>query len=112
RLGRSLLALGLAWAEGAALNGLVEVSLRRGDLTVLAERRVHADAIRRSRLRSGAALLLWAGLLVVPAVAGFARVAYAAAAVVWLLPRRPLRLTRLSRPSPPQSLHVGPPPDS
>jgi hypothetical protein len=93
RVGRGVLRLGLAAAETAAVSGLVEVSIRHGDLTGLAERKAAARLIRRTRVRAGLFLLLWLALLVVPLVAGVARLVYAACALVWLLPREPIRLT-------------------
>ena len=92
RLGRSLLRLGLSAAEKTAVDGLVEVSMRNGDLTGMAERQAQADAARRARARAGLLAGLWAALLVVPPIAGIASLVYAPAALVWLLPRKPLRL--------------------
>lgn len=93
RVGRGVLRLGLAAAETAAVNGLVEISIRHGDLTGLAERRAAARLVRRTRVRAGLFLLLWLALLVVPLFAGVARLVYAACALLWLLPREPIRLT-------------------
>jgi hypothetical protein len=93
RLGRSVLRLALNLAEKTTLDGLVEVSLRNGDLTGLAERRAAADLIRRARIRSTLFVALWLALLVIPAFADVARVVYAACALLWLLPKEPIRLT-------------------
>jgi hypothetical protein len=93
RVGRGVLRLGLAAAETAAVNGLVEISLRHGDLTGLAERRAAAQLVRRTRIRAGLFLALWLALLVVPLIAGVARLVYAACALLWLLPKEPIRLT-------------------
>lgn len=92
RLLRSLLRLGIAAAEATAVAGLIDVSARRGDLTALAERRQHAQGIRRMRRTSMAAVAVWLGILVLPVAIGFAREAFAASSVLWLLPTRPLRL--------------------
>lgn len=87
RLARSLLRLGVAAAETTAAQGLAEVSARRGDLSALAEHRARARALSRSRWVGFALLLLWLVLLAAPPLLGWAREAYAAAALLWLLPR-------------------------
>jgi hypothetical protein len=99
RLLRALLRLGIAAAETTAVAGLVDISARRGDLTELAERQRQERSIRRTVKTSAAGVVVWLALLLVPAAAGLAREAFAAAAFVWLLPRRPLRLPS----APPQS---------
>ncbi|HET7233416.1 MAG TPA: hypothetical protein VFJ16_25620 [Longimicrobium sp.] len=93
RLGRTVLRLGIAAAEKTAIDGMVEVSIRHGDLTTMAERKAHVAAVRRARWRAGLLTLLWASLLVIPAVLDVTRPVYALAALAWLLPRRPLRFT-------------------
>jgi hypothetical protein len=93
RSARALLRLGLSAAEGATIDGLVEVSRRNGDLTGMAERQEQAKTIRRARSRSLLLFLLWGGLLAVPPLAGVAKLVYAAASFVWLLPRPPIRPT-------------------
>lgn len=108
RLGRSVLRLALNLAEKTTLDGLVEVSIRNGDLTGLAERRAAADVIRRARIRSTLFVALWLALLAVPAFAGVARVVYAACALLWLLPKEPIRLT----PSPRVRVPVERPPNA
>jgi hypothetical protein len=95
RLGRSLLRVGLAAAEAGALGGMMRVSVRQGDLTGMAERQAVVAAVRRTRLLALLTAALWALLLVVPPLAGVARLVYAAAVLVWLLPRRPIRLTTI-----------------
>jgi len=101
RSARALLRLGLAAAEGATIGGLVEVSRRNGDLTGMAERQEQARTVRRARSRSLLLFLLWGGLLAVPPLAGVAKLVYAAASLVWLLPRPPIRPT-LVRETPPR----------
>lgn len=91
RLVRSLLRLGLAAAEATAVAGLIEVSARRGDLTGLAERQAQEKRVHRVRLRSALRVLLWAGVLVVPALVGWGREVYAFASLLWLVPRREAR---------------------
>jgi len=91
RLGRSLLRVGITVAEETAAAGMAEASARRGDLTGLAERRDLRVALRRTRLKQLAVAVLWVALLAAPALAGWGRPVYAAAALLWLLPRAPLR---------------------
>jgi hypothetical protein len=93
RLARTVLRLGMAAAEKTAVEGMVEVSIRNGDLTTMAERKAHVAAVRRARAGAAAQTLLWGGLLVAPAILDVTRPVYALAALVWLLPRRPLRFT-------------------
>ncbi|HEX8246042.1 MAG TPA: hypothetical protein VF541_21180 [Longimicrobium sp.] len=92
RLARAALRLGLTTLESASAGGMVEISIRHGDLTAMAERQEMARAARRARVRAVLMALLWAALLVAPVVAGIARPVYALAAVLWLLPRKPIRL--------------------
>ena len=96
RLGRSLLRVGLAAAEAGAVGGMMRVSVRQGDLTGMAERQALVGAVRRGRALALLTAALWAALLVAPPLAGVARPVYAAAALVWLLPRRPIRLTTVA----------------
>lgn len=91
RLGRAVLRLGLTVAEATAANGLAEVSQRRGDITGFLERQASGVALRRARRRNLATMAGYALLLAVPPFAGVAREVYAAAALLWLLPRRPVR---------------------
>lgn len=98
RLGRSLLRVGITVAEETAAAGMAEASARRGDLTGLAERRDQRAALRRTRFKQLAISLLWATLLVAPALAGWGRPVYVAAVLLWLLPRAPLRQVRAPAP--------------
>ena len=98
RLGRSLLRVGITVAEETAAAGMAEASARRGDLTGLAERRAQRAALRRTRFGQLAVSVLWAVLLVLPALAGWGRPVYAAAVLLWLLPRAPLRPVRVPAP--------------
>jgi hypothetical protein len=91
RLSRAALRLGLNAAEATAASGLADVSQRRGDITGFLERRASGETLRRARRRNLAAVLFYVLLLVVPLFTGVAREAYAAAALIWLLPRRPVR---------------------
>jgi hypothetical protein len=88
RLFGALFGLGLTAVEASAAASLAEASARRGDVTGMLERREASQALRRRRIRSAAWVALWLGLLVVPVVAGVARLAYAAAALLWLQPGR------------------------
>lgn len=92
RLVLALLFLGVRAAESTAAAGLAEVSERRGDVTGFLERRDSASTLRRARRRSAVAALAWVLLLAVPPMAGVAREVYAAASVLWLLPRQRVRL--------------------
>jgi hypothetical protein len=91
RLGRAALRLGLNAAEATAASGLAEVSQRRGDITGFLEKQASGAALRRARRLNAAALVGYGVLLAVPLFVGVAREAYAAAALLWLLPRRPVR---------------------
>lgn len=91
RLLRALMRAGLAAAEAAAVEGLLEVSTRRGDLTGMAERRDRIREVRRVRGRALLLAVVWLALLVVPSTLGAGRLVFAAAATLWLLPRPPLR---------------------
>lgn len=101
RLGGAVLRLVLAWAEGTAVSGLAEVSRAHGDLTTLAERSEQVRTISRARTRAVLAAAGWAAALAVPIAAGVVPLVYAPAALVWLLPRRPIRLTTGAGPAPP-----------
>ena len=91
RLARAGLRLGLNAVEATAASGLADVSHRRGDITGFLERQASGAALRRARRRNLAALLGYGLLLAVPLFAGVAREVYAASALLWLLPRRPVR---------------------
>ena len=97
RLARGLLRLGLAAAEAGAAGAMVQASIRHGDLTGMAERRAQVSAVRRARTRAALEVLLWLALLAVPPMAALSRPVYALAALVWLLPRTPIRLTSVAR---------------
>jgi hypothetical protein len=97
RLARAALRLGLTSLESVSAGGLVDISIRHGDLTGMAERQEQARTARRARTRAILLALLWAVLLLVPAVAGISRPVYALAALLWLLPRKPLRLDTANR---------------
>ncbi len=86
RLGRSAMRLALRVAEVTAAKGLVEISLRRGDLTGLAERRTAERSARRSRGREAAVAGLWVLWLLIPLFTPWVLEAYAVAAPLWLIP--------------------------
>lgn len=96
RLARAALRLGLTALESASAGGMVEISIRHGDLTAMAERQEMARAARRARVRAALLAVLWAALLIAPAVGGISRPVYALAALLWLLPRKPSRLTTVN----------------
>jgi hypothetical protein len=91
RLGRAGLRLGLNAAEATAASGLAEVSHRRGDVTGFLEKQASGAALRRARRINTITFLGYALLLAVPLFAGVARDVYAAASLLWLLPRRSIR---------------------
>ncbi len=91
RLGRAALRLGLNAAEATAASGLAEVSQRRGDITGYLEGRASTETLRRARRRNLGAVLGYGLLLVVPLFTDAASEVYAAASLLWLLPRRPVR---------------------
>lgn len=93
RLARALFRVGLAAVEAGAVGGMMQVSVRQGDLTGMAERQAQVALSRRRRARALLEAALWTLLIVVPALAGVSRLVYAAAVLVWLLPRPPIRLT-------------------
>jgi hypothetical protein len=84
---RSALRLLLRTGEVTAASGLVDISLRRGDLTTLAERRAQERRARRRRRRDGLLSLLWFAWLLVPVAGGWLPGAYALAAPLWLVKR-------------------------
>lgn len=90
RLVRTVLRLALHAAEATAASGLAEVSARRGDLTAMAERREQEERARRHRRAEFGRLLLWAVWLAAPPIFGWMPEAYAAAAILWLIPSGPL----------------------
>ncbi|HEX6041216.1 hypothetical protein [Longimicrobium sp.] len=91
RLGRAALRLGLNAAEATATSGAAEVSQRRGDITGFMERRESGVALRRARRRNLLALAAYGLVLVIPLFTPVTRELYAAAALLWLLPRRSIR---------------------
>jgi hypothetical protein len=99
RLLGSLFRLGLAAAQKTHNDGLVDASLRRGDITALVERQAQVKALRRSRGRSALLVALWIALLVAPPLAGFGREAYALSSLLWVLPGRPALPRRVPTPS-------------
>jgi hypothetical protein len=98
RLIRSGGRLGLAWMESTAAAGLAEVSERRGDITALMERRQSEQGIRRTRRKEVVFAAGYLLLLLVPPLAGVAREVYAAAALLWVLPKRRIVLPATLRP--------------
>jgi hypothetical protein len=91
RNGRALLRVGLNTAEASAVSGLAEVSVRRGDLTGLMERRSMQAGLRSARRKNLASAAMYALLLIVPPLLGVGREVYAACSLLWFLPTRPVR---------------------
>lgn len=91
RLGRAGVRSALRVAEVTAARGLVGVSLRRGDLTGVSERRAAERRARRGR--NGELLIgaIWALWLIVPLFTPWTAEAYAVAAPLWLIRSAPLR---------------------
>jgi hypothetical protein len=92
RLVRAAARLGLSTLESVSLGGMAEISIRNGDLTGMAERQAQSRIARRARVRAILLFFFWIALLIAPAVAGISRPVYALAALLWLLPRRRIRL--------------------
>lgn len=92
RVGRAALRSALRIAELTAAKGLVEISLRRGDLTGVAERRTAEQSARRGRRREMAVGTLWGLWLIVPLFTPWMPEIYAVAAPLWLLPRTTTRV--------------------
>lgn len=88
QLFRALARLGIAAVEKTAASGLAEVAARRGDLTGLAERRQMEGRARHGRARAGLLVAVWLLLLVVPLATGWTQEVYAAASLLWFLPRQ------------------------
>jgi ribose/xylose/arabinose/galactoside ABC-type transport system permease subunit len=91
---RAIARLVVSLAESTAASGMAEVSARRGDVTAMEENRATERAARRRQWRDVLAVGLWVGWLLLPPMAGWAAVPYAAAAVLWLLPHSPVRFHR------------------
>ncbi|CAN5153484.1 hypothetical protein BH23GEM4_BH23GEM4_04140 [soil metagenome] len=87
RLGRSLLRLLLASARSTTADGMADLSARRGDLTLLAERDEQARLLASARRLEWSRAALWAALLILPPLFGAALYVYPAAVLLWLLPR-------------------------
>ena len=94
RIVLTALRLLLATSEATAAGGMAELSRRRGDLSGMAERTEFERSARHARRRNLGLLLLWIILLIVPIPLRWTRELYAAAALLWLLPRPRLRLRR------------------
>lgn len=88
----------LAWAEGTAAAGSAEVSERRGDVTGLIEGRSVVRSHRRMRLANLAVAAGCLAVLIFAPALGIAREAYAAASLLWLLPRARIRPGRSRSP--------------
>jgi len=85
RAWRSGVRFALRTAEVTAASGLVEISLRRGDLTGLAERQSVERQARSRRRREGLLTLVWLLWLIIPIVGGWLPGAYALAAPLWMV---------------------------
>jgi hypothetical protein len=88
RLFRTLARMVLVAAEIASASAMAEASVRRGDLTGMAEAQAAERRARAVRLWTFGGALLWSAWLIVPLAAGAAGIMYALAAPLWLLPSR------------------------
>lgn len=88
---RTLVRLGIRAAEATSASGLAEVSARRGDLTVLAERRAVLREARQRRAGDLVRTLLWLGWLTLPLFLGWVVPAYLIALPLWFV--APPRIT-------------------
>jgi hypothetical protein len=83
-----LFRLALRASQETAARELAEVSARRGDITGMEERRRAAAAARQDRRRHLLLTLLWIAWFVLPLMLGAARIPFALASLLWLLPKR------------------------
>lgn len=91
RLVRTGMRIMMHAAEAAAASGRAVAGARRGDVTAMIDGRATVDRERRAIYRYGllgTLLLLW---FAVPLAFGFTAVAWALAALLWLLPSAPSR---------------------
>lgn len=82
-----LFRLALRASQETAARELAELSARRGDLTAMTERQRAATLAASDRRRQLLLTLLWIGWFVVPLMLGAARLPFAVASLLWLLPR-------------------------
>jgi hypothetical protein len=94
RLFRSLARMVLVAAEIASASAMTEASVRRGDLTGMAEAREAERRARVGRRWNFAATLFWVAWLTLPLAAGVAATFYALAAPLWLVPSGSFRKDR------------------
>jgi hypothetical protein len=73
-------------SQETAAVGMAEVSASRGDVTGMLERQRLARAARQDRWRHSLLTITWILWLTLPMVLGGARIAYALASVLWILP--------------------------
>jgi hypothetical protein len=73
-------------SQETAASGMAEVSASRGDVTSMLERKRLAESARRDRRRHSLLTLAWILWFTLPLIFGGARIAFALAAVLWLLP--------------------------
>jgi hypothetical protein len=73
-------------SQETAASGMAELSASRGDVTGMLERQRLAEAARRDRRRHSILTITWILWFILPLIFGGARIAYALASVLWLLP--------------------------
>jgi hypothetical protein len=78
--------LALRASQETAAAGMAEVSASRGDVTGMLERQRLAKSARQDRWRHSVLTITWILWFVLPMVLGGARIAYALASVLWILP--------------------------
>ncbi|MEX0906898.1 MAG: hypothetical protein WD054_01100 [Gemmatimonadota bacterium] len=81
-------------ADVFVAGGLAGTRAERGDLTGVDEATNARMLARRRRLTAIGHAFLWGGLLVVPFLTPWPGLLYAAYSLLWLLPRRDVRVTR------------------
>jgi hypothetical protein len=78
--------LALRASQETAASGMAEVSASRGDVTGMLERQRLAESARRDRWRHSILTIAWILWFTLPMILGGARLAYALASVLWILP--------------------------
>jgi hypothetical protein len=86
RLLGGLFRLALRASQETAARSMAESSARRGDVSGMVERQRAAEAARRDRRVHMAVTLLWMTWFTIPLMLGSARIPFAVASVLWLLP--------------------------
>lgn len=91
----ALLAVLRSGVDAFLARDLAQTRGQRGDLTGLADARELQGAARRRRALAVGVLAMWVGLLVVPPLTPWPAMLYATYSLLWLVPRRPVRIPPL-----------------